>query len=129
MNAIEKAQKRLDDGGQIFRRQLVVSLMNEINRLRAENADLVEKNRIAFAIINPAPIDEDAATPISDKALEVIAGRKHTAIVYKLEDLTFLTDADLARELIEARKEIERLNADVAAYKAEASRCHSWGRL
>jgi septal ring factor EnvC (AmiA/AmiB activator) len=36
--------------------------------------------------------------------LEVIAWRKHTSTVYEN-----LTDADLARELIEARKEIERL--------------------
>jgi hypothetical protein len=46
--------------------------------------------------------------------LEVIAGRKRPTTVYaECNHATlahvFVTDADLARELIEARKEIERL--------------------
>jgi hypothetical protein len=54
-------------------------------------------------------------TPIPDKALEVIAGRKNTEIIVALygdEPRTVrYTDTDLARELIEARKEIARMKA------------------
>jgi len=61
-------------------------------------------------------------TPIPDKALEVIAGRKQVSTVYAKVDMilgdVFVTDADLARELIEARKEIERLKSGINQFIA-----------
>jgi len=60
-------------------------------------------------------------THIPDKALEVIAGRKQVSTVYAKVDMilgdmilgdVFVTDADLALELIEAREERDAANSE-----------------